>query len=281
MIPELFTIGPVTIYSYGLMLGIAFITASWLMAKEYKRRGLASATATDITFLAILFGLIGAKLFHLFNYWGDFLENPLEQAFSPGGLTFHGGLILAVVAVYIYLRRKGYSFFYVADGTVPALALGYAIGRIGCHLSGDGDYGIPTDLPWGVNYENGVVPPSYAFLNTPWADNYPNGFVPDSTPLHPTPIYEAIAAFIIFLILWRLRKTVKPDGVLFFLFFILYGVERFLVEFIRINPRIFYGLTEAQIVSAALIIIGFLGIAYVKKNVDKFAFTPPPVTEKE
>ena len=151
MYPELFKIGPFTVYSYGLMLGIAFIVASYILTKECERRKLNPNLATEITLLAIVFGIIGSKLFHLFENWNAFLQDPVGMAFSPGGLTFYGGLILATLAIWLYVRRKKIPFLVVADATSPSLILAYGIGRIGCHLAGDGDYGIPTSLPWGTD----------------------------------------------------------------------------------------------------------------------------------
>ena len=206
MYPELFKIGPFTVYSYGLMLGIAFIVASYILTKEFERRKMNPNIATEVTLIAIIFGIIGAKLFHLFENWEAFLANPLKMAFSPGGLTFHGGLLLVIIAVWIYSKRKKMPFLTLADLAAPSLALAYGIGRIGCHLAGDGDYGIPTNLPWGTNYENGTVPPSLMFRGSEIAQSYPGGVVPDNTPLHPTPIYEFLIMVVIFFILWKFTK---------------------------------------------------------------------------
>ena len=216
MYPELFKIGPLTVYSYGLMLGIAFITASWLLTKEVERKKLNPNIATEITIIAIIFGIVGAKIFHLFENFDEFLKDPIGMAFSPGGLTFYGGLILAIVAIWIYIKRKKIPFLYIADAAAPALAIAYGIGRIGCHLAGDGDYGFPTNLPWGTNYENGTVPPSVMFQGSEIAKNYPNGIVPDNTPLHPTPVYEFLICLVIFIILWRLRKNEWVQGKTFY-----------------------------------------------------------------
>jgi len=277
MYPELFKIGPLTVYSYGLMLGIAFITASWLLTKEIERKKLNTNIATEITILAIIFGIIGAKIFHLFENFNDFLEDPIGMAFSPGGLTFFGGLIVAVFAVWIYTKRKKIPFFYIADAAAPALALAYGIGRIGCHLAGDGDYGIPTDLPWGTNYENGTVPPSVMFQGSEIAKNYPNGIVPDNTPLHPTPVYEFLICVIIFAILWKLRKKDWIHGKLFMIYLILISIERFSIEFIRLNPRILFGLSEAQLIAIVLFLVGVIGVIYYSKNKDLKRFIPPPL----
>lgn len=276
MYPELFEIGPFTVYSYGLMLGIAFITASWLLTKEVERKKLNPNIATEITILAIIFGIIGAKLFHLLENFDAFLKDPVGMTFSPGGLTFFGGLILAVAAIWIYARRKKIPFLYIADAAAPVLALAYGIGRIGCHLAGDGDYGIPTDLPWGTNYENGTVPPSVMFQGSEIAQNYPNGIVPNNTPLHPTPVYEFLICFVIFLILWKLRKKDWIPGKLFMFYLIFISIERFSIEFIRLNPRILFGLSEAQVISVVLFFVGVIGLIYFAKHKELKKFIPPP-----
>lgn len=281
MCPELFKIGPFTVYSYGLMLGTAFIVASYILTKEVERRKFSTNLATEITFIAIIFGIIGAKLFHLFEHWDSFIADPLRMAFSPGGLTFHGGLILVIIASWIYSKRKKIPFLTLADMAAPPLALAYGIGRIGCHLAGDGDYGIPTNLPWGTNYENGTVPPSIAFRGTEIAKSFPGGVVPDNTLVHPTPIYEFLLMVIIFFILWKLRKKEWPDGKLFSVYLILAGLERFSIEFIRINPRILFGLSEAQIVAVLLIISGLYGFYYFTINKDLKRYEPPQPKKDE
>ncbi|MGE5436761.1 MAG: prolipoprotein diacylglyceryl transferase [Syntrophothermus sp.] len=273
MRPELFKIGPLTVYSYGLMLGIAFIVASYLLTKEVERRKLNPKVATEVTLLAIVFGIIGGKLFYLIENWQSFISNPISMAFSPGGLTYYGGLILALIAITIYLKIKKIPWFTMGDLVAPSLAIAYGIGRIGCHLAGDGDYGIPTNLPWGTNYENGTVPPSLMFSDPELLKHYPdiqkafpNG-VPDNTPLHPTSVYEFLSALIIFEILWKLRKKQDwSDGKLFMLYFMLSGFSRLMVEFIRLNPRILFGLSEAQLISVVLIIIGAVVFVYLSKK---------------
>jgi len=281
MYPELFKIGPLTVYSYGLMLGIAFIVASYILTKEVERRKMDPNIATEVTLISIIFGIIGAKLFHLFENWDAFINNPLHMAFSPGGLTFHGGLILVIIAVLIYSKRKKIPSLTLIDLAAPSLALAYGIGRIGCHLAGDGDYGTPTDLPWGTNYENGTVPPSLMFRGSEIAKSFPGGIVPDNTPLHPTPIYEFLTMVIIFFILWQLRKKAWPDGKLFTVYLVLAGLERLLVEFIRLNPRILFGLSEAQIVSIILILAGVIGYYYYTTKKGLKRFDPPPFIKIE
>lgn len=268
MYPELFKIGPFTIYSYGLMLGIAFLTASHLLTLELKRKKLDPNIASTVTIMAVVLGLVGAKLFHLLENWDYFLQSPTEMMFSAGGLTFYGGFILAAVVIILYLKKKKIPVLKITDATAPGLMLGYGIARIGCHLSGDGDYGIPSNLPWAMSYEKGTYPPSVAFKDFPEiVEKYGvNGVVPDSILVHPAPLYELIAAVVLFLILWHLRKKITVDGKLFFIYLVFAGVERFLVEFIRINPMLIAGLSEAQLISLALIIIGTVGISMLRKK---------------
>jgi phosphatidylglycerol---prolipoprotein diacylglyceryl transferase len=283
MYPELFKIGPLTVYSFGLMLGIAFIVSSYFLTKEIERKGLVPDIATQITLLAIVFGIVGSKLLDLIENWDRFINDPIGMAFSPGGLTFYGGLILAIIAIWIYIKRKKIPFLVIADAAAPSLALAYGIGRIGCHLAGDGDYGIPTTLPWGTNYQNGTVPPSVAFSDPnllkhfPWiAEKFPNG-IPNNTPLQPTPIYEFLMMMIIFYVLWKLRKKDWMDGKLFMLYLIFAGAERFIIEFIRLNPRLLLGLSEAQLISIPMMIFGILGFIYYTQNKDLKKFIPPPL----
>jgi phosphatidylglycerol:prolipoprotein diacylglycerol transferase len=266
MIPKLFEIGPVPVYSYGLMLGVSFIVASLILAREFRRKKIDEKYATNITFIALVGGIIGSKLLYILEDWNSLMKLPLskifstEGIFSPAGLTWYGGFILATVFIYFYTRRNKIPFMMVCDAAAPGLAIGYGIARIGCHLSGDGDYGIPVSefmswVPWGTDYSNGTLPPSIAFRGTEIAERF-GGVVPDNTLCHPTPIYELIAGIIIFIILWNKRKSFRQDGRLFGLYLILSGLSRFFVEFIRINPKILIGLSEAQIISFVLIVSG-------------------------
>ena len=267
MCPRLFEIGPFTIYSYGLMLAIGFIVANYLLSLELKRRQLEPNLAGNITITALVAGIIGSKIWYLFENWSSFLADPVGMAFSPGGLTFYGGFLLATLAIYLYLRSRRLHFLLVADAISPGLLLGYGIARIGCHLAGDGDYGFPTTLPWGTDYSRGVVPPSEAFRGFPEITNqYPGGVVPDHTLCQPTPIYEFLICAVLFAVMWRYRRRIAQEGKMFMLYLMLAGAERFSIEFIRINPRIFFGLTQAQVVAVVLIIAGALGWSILSKR---------------
>jgi phosphatidylglycerol:prolipoprotein diacylglycerol transferase len=142
--------------------------------------------------------------------------------------------------VTLFFRREGIPWLRGADAVAPAIALGQAIGRIGCQVAGDGDWGRETTLPWGMAYPHAVVG---------WDK-------PPGVRVHPTPLYEAAAYFAIFLLLWRARREPAPDGAVLALYLLLSGAARFLVEFVRVNPRVLFGLTEAQLVSLALMIVG-------------------------
>lgn len=267
VMPILFKIGPFNVYSFGLMMAIGFIVANYVLVREFTRKKLDPNFANKLTFIAIIFGIAGSKILSLLESWSDFLKDPIGMAISPGGLTWYGGFILAFIVILFAVRRKHYNFMMITDAFAPALILGYGVARLGCHFSGDGDYGIPTDLPWGVDYSKGIVPPSIALKDFPQITaKFPGGIVPDNTPLHPTPIYEFIACAIIFLFLWRMRKKPWPSGQLFMTYLALAGLERFLVEFIRLNPRLLFGLSEAQLISVLLIFIGTVGIIYYRST---------------
>jgi len=271
MYPELFKIGPFTVHSFGLMMAIGFIVASWVLTKELKRRNCDPAMGSTITLLAVIFGLAGSKLLFLLEEWKYFIRDPIGEALSPAGLTWYGGFILATIAIWVYSRRKKVSFLTICDAAAPALLIGYGIARIGCHLAGDGDYGMPTDLPWGAEYSNGTYPPSVAFRDFPEiVQKYGvNGVVPATIRVHPTPIYEFILSLLLFLLLWGIRKKIRLNGNLFMLYLITYGCMRFIVEYIRLNPRILFGLTEAQLLSIVIIIFGGAGILILRRTNQK------------
>jgi phosphatidylglycerol:prolipoprotein diacylglycerol transferase len=250
------------------MLGIGFIIASMLLTKELKRKGMDQNLGSTVTLLALIFGIAGSKILYLIESWEYFVRDPVGMAFSPGGLTWYGGLILATLAIMMYTRKRNVSFLKICDATAPGLMLAYGIGRIGCHLAGDGDYGMPTDLPWAAVYSKGTFPPSVAFKDFPEiVQKYGvNGIVPDTIPVHPAPMYEFILSILLFSLLWKLRTRIFPDGKLFMIYLILTGSARILVEFIRLNPRILFGLSEAQLISSFLIVVGMFGVLWLGKR---------------
>ncbi len=262
MHPKLFQIGPFTIYSFGLMLGVGFIVGSGLLSKELRRKGIDPAVGSTVTLLAVVFGIAGSKILYLIENWAFFMRDPLGMAFSPGGLTWYGGFFLATFAIMVFIRKQNIPFLRICDAAAPGLMLGYGVARIGCHLSGDGDYGMPTDLPWGAVYSAGQYPPSLAFRDFPdIVRKYGvNGVVPDTIVVHPAPIYEFLGALVLFSVLWKMRKRETPDGALFMYYLIFSAGARFLVEFIRLNPRLLFGLSEAQLISIVVAAAGIFGL---------------------
>ncbi|MDT7924124.1 MAG: prolipoprotein diacylglyceryl transferase [Chlorobiota bacterium] len=259
MLPVLFKIGPITIYSFGAMVALGFLTAYWISVAEFRRRGLPKPKdlASSLLLLAFVGGLVGAKLFHLLEHPEELRGDPLGALVSPAGLTFHGGFLVAAALFLWYIWRHRLPLWRIADAIAPALMLAYGIGRIGCHLAGDGDYGIPTDVPWAVTYPKGTVPTLSALnpeLRRRYEELFPGRPVPEDIPVHPTPIYEALAAGAIFALLWRLRRSM-PEGKLFALYLVLAGLERFLVEFVRLNPT-YWGLSQAQWFALAAMLVG-------------------------
>ena len=267
MYPILFKIGPVPIYSFGLMMALGFITASLVLTQELVRKGYHRDIGSTVTLLAIIFGIAGSKLLFIIENFDDFLRHP-AMAVSPGGLTWYGGFFLAIIVIERYTRKQKIPFLAVADAASPALLLGYGIARVGCHLSGDGDYGIPTDLPWGMQYSNGTYPPSLAFREFPdLVQKYGvNGFVPDTIRCHPTPLYELLLGLILFAIIWNYRKRLTINGQIFSLYLILSGAARFLVEFLRLNPRLLFGLSEAQLIAVVVMIGGGIGLIWLRRQ---------------
>jgi phosphatidylglycerol---prolipoprotein diacylglyceryl transferase len=288
MIPVLFELGPLRVYSYGLMLGIAFLLGSAIMGRALKRRGLDPAIANTVTILAVLFGISGAKMLYLIEEWEAFTLDPVRMTFSAGGLTWYGGFLLALLAVSLYIRWKKVPFMKIWDCLGIALILAYGVGRVGCHLSGDGDYGQPTSLPWGTIYAQGTAKPTMMleeyFRREPaqreaWhydslrvliggKDKMGHFYTKfdAETPLHPTPLYELVLGIAGFFILLAMEKKHLADGSLFMIYLMLSSTFRFSVEFLRLQPRIAFGLSEAQLFSIALFVLGGLGVYLLQRR---------------
>lgn len=255
MIPVLFEIGPIKIYSFGFMLVVAFYSCFYLLQKDMKRLKYDDKLASDMVFAAALGGILGSKIYYLIENFGRVIDDPIGMIFSGSGLVFLGGLMGGTLGVTLVLRKNNLPWFTFADIVAPLLILGYAIGRIGCFLVGD-DYGIPTHASWGVAFENGLPPSTYRVFDLyyPWVDL--TGFEPGVLAVHPTQLYEVAMGFTIFAYLWNKRTHVKVVGSLFFTYLILAGIERFVIEFIRTNDRYLFDLTGSQLISIAMIIIG-------------------------
>ncbi len=269
MYPELFSIGPIKFHSFGAMLALAFLAANYLLSKEIERKKIYPDVSSTVTFLTIVLGVAGSKLFHLIENFDRFLRNPIGEAFSAGGLTFYGGMIVATIGNLIYLRSQKIAPLRFLDAVAPGLMIGYGIGRIGCLLAGDGCYGEPCDLPWAMTFPNGYV--STLASENPdlvrqFKELFPGIEVPKDIPVHPTPLYELFYSAVFFALLWKLRTIPKPAGWIFFVYLILQATGRFSVEFIRLNPSILFGLSEAQVIAIAMILAGVFGLWRVSKE---------------
>ena len=229
---------------------------------------------SNITMLAAVVGILGSKLFHMLENMDDFYRDPMDAIFSFSGLTFYGGFICAGIAVLVYANRKGIPPVHMFDATAPCMMLSYGIGRIGCQLSGDGDWGIvniapkPSWLSWAPDWV--------------WTYSYPHNVVGEGTrmagcegrhcfelipPVFPTPLYEAVACILLFFFLWSIRKKINTPGILTSIFLILNGTERFLIEHIRVNNMldfVFFTATQAEAISMSLIIAGVAGLVYFR-----------------
>jgi phosphatidylglycerol:prolipoprotein diacylglycerol transferase len=192
-----------------------------------------------MTFAALVGGLIGARGYWLLAHTDQVSGDLVGSVFGGSGLTWYGGLAGGAAGVLLWARRKGMLNFELLDMNAPSLAMGYAVGRIGCQVSGDGDYGTPTDLPWGMAY--------------------PHGVVPTAEVVHPTPIYETLSMGLVAWALWRARNAFRP-GVLFAFYLVFAGSERLVVEFVRRNEPVLGGLTEAQLASIVMLVAGLVWI---------------------
>lgn len=247
MYPVLLRLGPLTIYSFGTFMALAALSAGWVLWAELKRYRYNPELASTMVIAAAIGGFGGARILFLVENWSAFVRSPWELIFSGAGFTWYGGLIGGALAVTWVVRRHGIPWFRAADISALALAVAYGVGRIGCHVAGDGDWGVVTDLPWGVEYKNAIIGWVHPLTGIPY---------PPGVAVHPTPIYEFLESMIIFAVLWPLRKKSLPQGALFCLYLILAGLARFAVEFWRVNPVIGLGLTEAQWFSALMILLG-------------------------
>lgn len=258
-------LGPLTIYTYGLMLALGLAVAIGLLCWELRRKGFDPAHALWIGLIAVSGGVVGSRLLFIVEEWKRFVADPVGVTFSSGGLSFYGGLGLAALAIYLYLRRNSIAFLVFGDAAGPGALLARGIGRIGCHLSGDGDYGVPTTLPWGTDYSHGVYPPSQALASFPeLTREFPGGVAPDNLPLHPTGVYEFLVSALLFAVLWRYRARIRPDGGVFMVYLVATGAVRFGLEFLALAPPVALGLTEAQLISVGVIVIGAAGVWQLK-----------------
>lgn len=244
MKPEITILG-VSIKTFGVCFAFAFLAPGATLSRRLPEIGRSAEWAYEMVFSAVVGGLVGARLYYLVENYGDVKHNLLGNVFSGSGLVWYGGAIGGALAVCLWAHRRNFLGLTLLDVCAPGLALGYAVGRIGCQISGDGDYG----KPW----------------NGPWAMAYPHGTVPTTVKVHPTPIYETLAMGLAAWALWRARDAFRP-GVLFACYLILAGSERFLVEFLRRNDVVAAGLTAPQFESLAMLLAGALWVALAARR---------------
>jgi len=250
MIPDRLHIGPVPIHIFGLFLALGVLAAGWVVGKEFLRKGYDESLGSSVVTWAVVGGLLGARLWIIVDAWHEFLADPVKLLFSSGGFVWYGGLVGGALGASLVFRRNGVPWFRGADCIAPGLAVGQAIGRIGCQLAGDGDWGRPTTLPWGMAYPYAVVG---------W--NEPPGVV-----VHPTPVYETIAYLLVFAFLWRRRHEPAPDGTQLAWYLVLACSARFVIEFVRVNPPVLFSLSQAQLMSLALVALGTARLVATKRQ---------------
>jgi phosphatidylglycerol:prolipoprotein diacylglycerol transferase len=244
MQPEIH-LGPLTIQTFGICFAAGFLVAAGIIGRRFRELGKPTDWTWELTFSVLVGGLVGSRLDYLIENWHKVNGDLLGNLFSGTGLIWYGGVIGGALGAVIWAWRRNWLGWQLPDLACIPLALGYAIGRIGCQLSGDGDYGIHSNLPWAMAY--------------------PKGTVPTDMKVHPTPIYETLSMGLVALALWSLRDRLT-GGRLFALYLVLAGVERFLVEFIRRNDDVALGLTVPQLFSLAMIAGGIALELHVRRR---------------
>jgi phosphatidylglycerol:prolipoprotein diacylglycerol transferase len=246
MKPEVHVLG-ISIKTFGVTFALAFLACGLVIARRLRELEKPVDWAYEIVFAALLGGVIGARGYFLIQNYSSVQHNLLGSIFSGSGLVWYGGAIGGAIGVLLWMRWRDAMQLRMFDMCATALALGYAIGRIGCQVSGDGDYGIRSSLPWAMGYPHGTVP------------------TPPGVRVQPTPIYETVAMCLLAYFLWQLRDRVRP-GVVFALYLVLSGLERLLVEFVRRNAEVWAGLTAPQLESIGLMIVGLAWLAWMVRD---------------
>jgi phosphatidylglycerol---prolipoprotein diacylglyceryl transferase len=244
MIPYLH-LGSLNLPTFGLMLWLAAVAAAFILDRSFRRAGIDS-DAVGMVAVTVVAGIVGAKLWHVLDSPYEFREIGWRVLWDSAGFAWFGGLTFGLAALVLQGWRAGIGGLRILDLASPAAAIGYGIGRIGCFLSGDGCYGIPTNLPWGMSF--------------------PNGLEPTLERVHPTPLYEFAAGLLIGWWLWIRGRKARPTGWILGEYLVLSGIARFLVEFIRRNPKILWGLSNAQLASAGSVLAGIALICWAARR---------------
>jgi phosphatidylglycerol---prolipoprotein diacylglyceryl transferase len=244
MQPEI-DIGPLALQTFGICFALAFVAAGAVAWRRLVEWGKPGDWAYELVFVALVGGIVGSRLDFILENYDDVKDDLLGNIFTGSGLVWYGGAIGGAIAVCLWAWWRGMLNLALLDLCAVPLAVGYALGRIGCQISGDGDYGQPWDGPWAMAY--------------------PDGTVATETPVHPTPIYETLAMGLVAYALWRLRDRFRT-GILFAMYLVAAGAERFLVEFIRRNEDVALGLTQAQLISVVMVVAGGTWIAVIARR---------------
>lgn len=246
MKPEVLIFG-ISVKTFGVTFAICFLACGAIVARRLRELGKPVDWAYEIVFAALIGGLLGARGYFILQNYNEVKGHLLSHIFSGSGLIWYGGAVGGAIAVVAWMRWRDTFDLVTVEMCCTVLALGYGIGRIGCQVSGDGDYGIRSKLPWAMGYPHGTVP------------------TPPGVTVQPTPIYETVAMCLLAYVLWSLRDRVRPGAILG-LYLVLSGLERLLVEFIRRNKEVLYGLTSAQLESIVLMIIGVVWLTVMARK---------------
>ena len=276
MFPNLFRIpewipllGGQQITSFGMMMFLAFLGAAAVHRSETRRLDGDPESTWDLLFMAVIGGILGAKLYYMFLNFPQLVRDPASLIFARGGLVWYGGFMGGLALVVWQIRRKGLHLAQQADMIAPGLALAYGVGRIGCFLVGD-DWGRPTGSWVGIAFPNGAPPTRVDIIEREFGIQVDPELVNrfgDIVPVHPTQLYEVGLSLLIFAFLWSIRKHGNGKGWLFMAWLALAGMERFVVEFFRVKDDRFFGfLTLAQVISLALVTVGLLGLSRLRRR---------------
>jgi phosphatidylglycerol:prolipoprotein diacylglycerol transferase len=246
MKPEVQLLG-ISIKTFGVTFALGFLACGMVIARRLREIEKPVDWAYEIVFAALIGGLVGSRAYFVIENYSQVKNDLIGSIFSGSGLVWYGGAIGGAIGVIAWMRWRHMLNLLAFDMCVTALALGYGIGRIGCQVSGDGDYGIPSKLPWAMGYPHGTVP------------------TPPGVTVQPTPIYETLAMCLLAYFLWKLRDRVRP-GVILGLYLVLSGLERLLVEFIRRNKEVLAGLTAPQLESIVLMVIGAIMLVVMARG---------------
>ncbi|MBI4698109.1 MAG: prolipoprotein diacylglyceryl transferase [Nitrospirae bacterium] len=251
MYPTLIKIGPIAIHTYGVMIALAFIVGIALAIRLGKKENITKEQILDIGFYTLLAAIIGSRLFYVLVEYKYFIKNPIDIfKVWEGGLVFYGGLLFVLPVVFYYFKRNKLPLWNTFDLFSPSVAIGHAIGRIGCLCAGC-CYGMPTNLPWGITFKN------------------PEALAIKGVPLHPTQLYESAAELSIFIFLMFFRKRKTFDGQIFWIYILLYSVTRFIIEFFRgdeIRGFIYDGISFSQGISIALFLTAMIFLVFLRKK---------------